>query len=67
MIAASGGQPPAHHEEDTMGSDERDRKRQDEPDVEAHKLRAKDEEPKTEPEDKADDDAPDVEGHMFKR
>lgn len=50
-----------------MGSDERDRKRQDEPDVEAHKLRAKDEEPKTEPEDKADDDAPDVEGHMFKR
>jgi hypothetical protein len=49
-----------------MGSDEQDRRQQDEPDVEAHKMK-RDDEPKTEPEDKADDETPDVEAHQFKK
>ncbi len=53
-----------------MGTDERDRvKRSDEPDVEAHRVKARDDEPQ-EPEDKADDkaseDTPDVEAHVNK-
>jgi len=50
-----------------MGTDERDRvKRSDEPDVEAHRHKARDDEPQ-EPEDKASDDEPDVEAHAHKR
>jgi hypothetical protein len=47
---------------------EKVKSRAGDPDVEAHmKARAKDEQPKTEPEDKPDDDAPDVEAHSFKK
>jgi hypothetical protein len=52
-----------------MGTEERDRRRGEEPDVEAHKHRGgagATEEPKTEPEDKAGDDAPDVEAHKHR-
>jgi hypothetical protein len=47
-----------------MGDEERERRRTDEPDVEAHYRpnKAQDEGAK-EPEDKSDDDAPDVEAH----
>jgi hypothetical protein len=50
-----------------MGTEEKDRRRGEEPDVEAHSHvggRRANEEPKTEAEDKAEDEAPDVEAHM---
>ena len=54
-----------------MGTEERDRRRGEEPDVEAHinppRPRKANEEPKTEAEDKAGDDAPDVEAHMHRK
>lgn len=53
-----------------MGPDEKDRKRSDEADVEAHKHatrpRAEDEGVKA-PEDKTSDDEPDVEAHAHTR
>jgi hypothetical protein len=51
-----------------MGTEERDRRRGEEPDVEAHsKAKRANEDPKTEAEDKkSGDDEPDVEAHMHK-
>jgi hypothetical protein len=51
-----------------MGTEEKDRRRGEEPDVEAHKHRIRaNEEPRTEPEDKkSGDDEPDVEAHKFR-
>jgi hypothetical protein len=47
-----------------MGTEERDRRRGEEPEVEGHMhKRPAVEEPRTEPEDKSGDDEPDVEAH----
>ena len=51
-----------------MGPDEKDRRRSDEPDVEAHRhAKVAADEGVKEPEDKASDDEPDVEAHAGAR
>ena len=49
-----------------MGDEERERRRNEEPDVEAHFRKSAKDEGAKEPEDKKDDDAPDVEAHYRK-